>query len=43
MSIKPIDNNDNDWYNRFFDFGSEHEKKEENVGLAPQYVWHGPL
>ena len=20
MSIKPIDNNDNDWYNRFFDF-----------------------
>ena len=22
MSIKPIDNNDNDWYNRFFDFGS---------------------
>ena len=22
MSIKPIDNNDNDWYNRFFDFGN---------------------
>jgi HSP20 family protein len=22
MSIKPIDNNDNYWYNRFFDFGS---------------------
>ncbi len=22
MSIKPIDNNYNDWYNRFFDFGS---------------------
>jgi HSP20 family protein len=22
MSIKPIDNNDNDWYNSFFDFGS---------------------
>ena len=22
MSIKPKDNNDNDWYNRFFDFGS---------------------
>jgi HSP20 family protein len=23
MSIKPIDNNDNYWYNRFFDFGSD--------------------
>lgn len=22
MSIKPIDNNDDDWYNRFFDFGN---------------------
>jgi HSP20 family protein len=22
MSIKPIDNNNNNWYNRFFDFGS---------------------
>jgi HSP20 family protein len=22
MSIKPIDNNDNEWYNRFFDFGN---------------------
>ena len=29
MSIKPIDNNDDDWYNRFFDFGNGIEEEIE--------------
>ena len=37
MSIKPIDNNDDDWYNRFFDFGNGMRRR--NIMLD----WHRSL
>jgi len=34
MSIKPKDNNDNDWYDRFFDFGSSMRRRNRMLD------WH---
>jgi HSP20 family protein len=31
MSIKPIDNNNSDWYNRFFDFGSGMSRRRNRM------------
>jgi HSP20 family protein len=34
MNIRPIDNNDNDWFNRFFDFGGGLRKRLRGGGFG---------
>jgi HSP20 family protein len=38
MSIKPIDNNNNDWYSRFFDFGTGMRSRRNSM-----LDWHPSL